>query len=108
MTAVLRMSEAQWQKRVTDYAAWKGWAWIHVRPARKKDDEWRTPVSGPLGKGWPDLLLVRRDRVVALELKSDRGKPSPEQERVLAVLSGAVQAMVARPRDWDHIQEVLA
>ncbi len=109
MTAALRLSEQDWQTRVTDYAALKGWAWIHVRPARTVKG-WRTPVSGPLGAGWPDLILVRDGRLVAIELKSASGRLTGEQRTVLAALSRipGVDTMVARPCDWGTVQEVLS
>ncbi len=108
MTATLRISEAQWQQRVTDLADLRGWAYIHLRPARTVKG-WRTAVSGPLGKGWPDLLLCRGDRLVAIELKAQHGRTTADQTAVLAALSLAgVRCLVARPSDWGTVQEVLA
>lgn len=82
-----RMSEADLMRAVTDLATILGWEWVHFRPAQTQRG-WRTPVQGPLGKGWPDLVLIRsRDRrLVFAELKSDKGKTSAEQERVFDVL----------------------
>jgi hypothetical protein len=62
------ISERDWQRQVTDAAELFGWTWVHFRPARTEHG-WRTPVSGPLGKGWPDLTLIR-ERVVYVELKA--------------------------------------
>jgi hypothetical protein len=109
VTAAIRLSEDAWQSRITDLLDLRGWLWIHIRPARTTQG-WRTPISGPLGKGWPDIIAVRGDRLVALELKSARGRVSPEQRGVidaLAVIPG-VTAMVARPADWAAVQELLS
>jgi hypothetical protein len=68
------------------------------------------PVSGPLGEGFPDLILVReRDRrLVLVELKSDTGRLTPAQVRVHACLRAAgVTVVVWRPRDWDDVVEAL-
>ena len=44
------MTEREFQQQVTDLAELYGWAWAHFRPAQPTKG-WRTPVSGPLGKG---------------------------------------------------------
>jgi hypothetical protein len=106
--AALRLSEADWQQRVTDLADLRGWGWVHFRPARTQQG-WRTPVSGPLGVGWPDLVLVRGERAIAVELKSAAGRASAAQVSVLEVLGrvSGVEALVARPSDWDRVQKLL-
>lgn len=108
MTATFRMSEDDWQSRVTDYLTLRRWLWVHHRPARTVNG-WRTPVSGPLGKGWPDIVAVRHERLLAIELKSDTGQVKPEQQAVLDLLARVpgITTLVARPADWDHLQEVL-
>lgn len=100
--SVPAISESEWLDQVTQVAAIYGWEWVHFRPARTAHG-WRTPVSGTLGAGWPDLVLVRPGRVVFAELKTGRNKPSAEQERVLAVLrsaAGLTDAGVVRVRTW--------
>ena len=59
---------------VTELATIYGWRWAHFRVARTKYG-WRTAVSGPLGAGFPDLVLTReRDgRMLMVELKTDTG-----------------------------------
>lgn len=70
----------------------------HFRPARTERG-WRTPVSGD-GKGWPDLIIVG-NRLIARELKSERGRTTPEQVVWRQVLFGAgVDATDWRPSDW--------
>ena len=108
MTGRALLTEAQWQRRVTDLADRRGWLWVHHRPARTNQG-WRTPVSGPLGVGWPDLILVRGDRLVAVELKSSTGRPTADQSAALAALAQVrhVQALLARPSEWGQMQELL-
>jgi hypothetical protein len=51
-------------------------------------------------KGWPDLVLLR-ERVLFVELKSATGRLSADQQRVIAQLQRAGQyALVWRPADW--------
>jgi hypothetical protein len=100
--------ERDLQDQITELAeTWLGWRWVHFRPARTKHG-WRTPVSGPLGLGWPDLILVRDSRIIAAELKSSTGVVSEAQADVLATLGLAgVEVYLWRPADWDSIVEVL-
>lgn len=105
------MLEADLQRAVTDLAAVLGWQWAHFRPAQTSKG-WRTPVSGPLGKGWPDLVLFRpRDRrFLAVELKRTGGKTTPDQDAALDVLRGCgVESYIWRPDDLDsgRVLEVL-
>lgn len=103
-------SERDLLDQVLELSALLGWEAAHFRPALTNRG-WRTPVQGSLGKGFPDLVLVReRDRrLIFAELKSDVGRLAPEQERVLELLRSIPGATVAiwRPRDWDTIVEVL-
>lgn len=106
MTAPARLAEADWQTRVTDLADLRGWRWAHFRPARTERG-WRTPVSGPLGAGFPDLVLVRH-RVLFVELKAERGRVTPEQRAVhIALRAAGAEVRVWRPVDWPEVQEVL-
>jgi hypothetical protein len=83
-----RTTGADLQRQVTDLAAILGWTWVHFRPAMTGRG-WRTPVEGPLGKGWPDLVLVReRDRrLIFAELKREISDPvTYDQDVVLETL----------------------
>lgn len=93
--------------QVVQLAEILGWSWVHFRPAQTARG-WRTPVSGTLGKGWPDLVLAKRGRVVFAELKSDAGRLDDAQTAVLDTLREAgAEVFVWRPRDWDGIVEAL-
>lgn len=95
------LTEAEFQRAVTDLAAILGWSWVHFRPAQTARG-WRTPVEGPLGQGWPDLVLVSplRRRFLAVELKRELGALSPDQEQVHRILeAGGLTVRVWRPSD---------
>jgi hypothetical protein len=59
--------------------------------------------------GLPDLILLRPPRLVIAELKTEKGRLSPEQAAWLAGLAKCpgVEAFVWRPRDMDEIEGVL-
>ena len=102
-----RLSESGFMRQVVELATILGWSTAHFRPAQTAKG-WRTPVSGDLGKGWPDLTLVRGERIIFAELKRDNGKLTPDQERVLNVLGGTgAEVRVWFPADFDRIAEIL-
>jgi hypothetical protein len=82
------MSERDFQRQVTDLAELLGWMWCHWRALRNGRGIWQVPVEGPLGKGWPDLTLVRaRDRrLIFAELKRELEHLSPDQVDVINAL----------------------
>jgi hypothetical protein len=61
-------------------------------------------------RGWPDLTLIRPPRLLFAELKTDKGKTTPHQDRWLELLRDVpgVETFLWRPADWDAIVEVLA
>ena len=100
------LSEKDFLQQVVALAEIRHWDWLHLRPGMTQHS-WRTPISGPLGKGWPDLMLVRGERILFAELKRDGAKPSPEQVEVLGILSGAAEVAVWTPLSWPEIERVL-
>jgi hypothetical protein len=81
------LTESQFQRQVTELAELYGWEWMHPRAGRTMDS-WRTPMSGTMAQGWPDLVLVHpaQRRILFVELKTDMGKLTSHQERVMDVL----------------------
>lgn len=77
------------QRRLTDALTWGGYLWAHMRPARTLKG-WRTPVAGPGGEGFPDLVAARDGQVLFIEVKRDGGKLTPGQRRWKAVLGDAM------------------
>lgn len=117
------MRESDFQRTVIEMAQHLGWRVAHFRPAQTEKG-WRTPVAAD-GKGWPDLVLVR-DRVLFVELKTDKGKLSLDQEQWRRAINGALDSwprghamqgtdydvdpfvhLVWRPAGLDRIEEVL-
>jgi len=91
----LAITEKQWQATVVKAARTLGWRVYHTYDSRR---------SQP---GFPDLVIVR-DRVVYLELKSEGGRLFRAQANWLAALGLAgAEVHVFRPSDWDLVSEVL-
>ena len=103
-TAILNtVTEAQLQDTVTGLMDIYKWTWVHHRPARRKNGDYVNAVSGSGAKGWPDLFAVRGSDAIAWELKTQRGKVSPEQTQWIGQLDlvPGVNARVIRPSDLD-------
>lgn len=101
------MDEKTWQQQVIDTAHMFGWRVAHFRPLLDSHKRWRTPVQAD-GKGWPDLVLVR-DTVLFVELKTDTSDLEPDQRLWLNLLTNAgVETAVWRPRDAEAVMQRLA
>jgi hypothetical protein len=83
------MTERMLQDAVVELALTLKWRTYHTYDSRR---------SNP---GWPDLILVRRNRIVAIELKSAKGRVSVEQLAWFGALEAAgVECHVYRPSEW--------
>ena len=97
-----KISEADLQHSVIDYAKLRGWMVCHYRPA-KTAKGWRTPLEGDAG--CPDLILARGGVVLLAELKSETGTFRPGQREWLE--AAGEHGRLWRPRDWKDIEETL-
>jgi len=85
------MTEAELLSNIRDVAGLFGWLVYHTHDSRRSES------------GFPDLCMVRGDRLLFCECKTATGKPTPEQLIWLRALSGvkAVEARLWRPEHWD-------
>ena len=105
---VVPITEREFQQQVTELASRLGWHWLHVERMGNAQGQWRTPVSGPLGRGFPDLLMVRRSTFLFAELKAQGKYPSELQKTALKILGLATpHCYIWRPSDFPQIVEVL-
>jgi hypothetical protein len=96
ITGPFKQPERSFQRQVIAYAEIRGWRWYHVPDSRRST------------AGFPDLVLVRRPRVVWAELKSQRGKATEDQRDWLDDLRASGQHVYLwRPSDWPEIEKVL-
>ena len=105
----LKLTELDFRRQVVSLAAIMGYEHVGFRVAQTTQG-WRTPVTGSLGKGWPDLVLVnpRKGRILFVELKAEKGIVSEHQSRVMEVLRLAgAEVYVWRPSDLDGLTDLL-
>jgi len=89
-------TEKQWQSEVIALAKDLGWLVYHT--LRSKGSE----------PGFPDLVMVRGERILFIELKTMKGKLSQTQSFWLEALSHTtVGVYVWRPSDIQEAAEVL-
>ena len=107
--AVARRTESGYQRTILQLARLLGWRCAHFRPGLTRKG-WRTPVQGD-GVGFPDLVLLRGERLLFVELKGRRGVTSPEQRAWLDALRRVPGAEVYEWRDgvtpWREVEGVL-
>jgi len=89
------MTEAEFQQQIIDTARLLQWRCYHTRDSRGSE------------AGFPDLVLVR-DRIVHLEVKTETGRLSTEQADWIAAINAAGgTALVVRPSQWEEIVAAL-
>ena len=87
-------TEKDFQAQVVEMAQDMGWLVYHPYDSRHSQ------------KGYPDLTMVRKERVIWAELKSEYGTVTGVQRLWLKALPMG-QVFVWRPKDWDTIVEAL-
>jgi hypothetical protein len=92
------MTERELLDNILSMARYLGWLGYHTHDSRH---------SAP---GFPDIFLVRGQRVLAIECKRQDGRTTPDQDAWLSALREAgIDAYVIRPNHWlsGYIEEVL-
>ncbi len=86
------MSERQLQDAVVEMARWRGWLVYHTHDSRRSEP------------GFPDLILLRGRRMMAVELKSATGALTVAQIQWLQgfakVADSVVEVETWRPKHW--------
>ena len=91
------MKERELQAMVKNIADLRGWEYYHTYDSRR---------SNP---GFPDVVMLRGERLIVAELKVQNGKVSDHQQRWLEKfkLTG-VEVYLWRPSDIRDIEEILS
>jgi hypothetical protein len=109
-------SEKALQAQVLDLAHRLGWRTAHIsssiRQVRRADGYHF--IGDAACAGFPDLVLVRRGRLLFIELKAPKGKLTELQSewlddlaKVANATAGQVEVHVWRPADLEAIARVL-
>lgn len=92
------------QKAAIAFAHLHGWHCYHVYDSRMASTKY-------VDKGFPDWMLAKDGRVLAIEFKTERGKLSLAQVEWIYQLSAEqrIECYIFRPHDWSsgHIEAVL-
>jgi len=91
-------SEAKWQSEVRELATLYGYyLQYHANDSRRSDP------------GWPDLVLLRPGRTLFIELKTNEGKLTVDQDRwIKGLRANGHECHVWRPRDREQVLKVLS
>lgn len=110
---VSTVSEAEFQTRLILHARSLGYSVYHHTTAGGNCRQCGARVTGGrivTSKGWPDLVIARADppRLIIAELKSEKGRQTPEQRTWQAILeANGVEYYLWRPSDWPDIERIL-
>lgn len=89
-------SERSFLQQVTDAARALGWCAYHTHDSRHS------------AAGFPDLILTRRPRCLAVELKRDGEQPTMAQWGWLDELGACgIETHVWHPSDWETLVTIL-
>lgn len=95
-------SEKDFQQQVKDLARLLGWKTYHTLRSKGSDP------------GFPDLIMLRKGRMVVAELKREDERPTDAQREWLDEFEGLalpcqlwIGVYVWHPSDWATIQRVL-
>jgi Holliday junction resolvase len=94
------VTEREWQRTVMALLELHGWGPIY--------HTWSS-VHSPAG--FPDLIAVRDNRILAIECKTQKGKVTDAQRKWLGALDGVkvIEAFVSRPApDLSELEQVMA
>ena len=95
-TIAASISEKEFMAQVVQLLKLFQWKYYHTYRSTRSPE------------GFPDLILVRGCVVLAVELKSEKGKVTEAQEEWLSALrKTAVKVKIWRPSDWEDIVKCL-
>ena len=96
------MSERELGRTIREMAEAFGWLCYQVLDTRN--------YAKRTSRGFPDQFIARPGQALALELKTERGIVTPDQELWVATLDSipGITSAVIRPSDLDQVEELLA
>ena len=108
------ITEADFQAAVIELAEAQGWKVAHFHDSRRWVPDKRHIGGGKWvgdaqAKGWPDLVLVRGEESLFVELKRD-GKGLTREQTAWgnALFNAGLNWQLWRPEDWPYIERTLS
>jgi len=96
-----KMKESDFQQAIITLAETCGWLVYHVANVQRQ-------LRSSTSVGFPDLILVKQQKLVAWECKIPPNKPTYNQNIWIKALQLAgVECRVITPDDWSYIQDIL-
>ena len=91
------LTEKDFMESIVELARQTGWLVYHTHDSRRSEP------------GFPDLVMTKVKRLVIAEIKTEKGKTSPAQDKWLETLRTArgVKVKLWRPSDWPEIERTL-
>ena len=115
-----KQTERAFQAQVVRYAELMRWRWWHDGATNQRARCRRCHAALRCAEcrelvrivrnaeGFPDLVLVRRPRLVFAELKADRTPVTAAQQEWIALLRACdLEAYIWRPKHWPDIERLL-
>ena len=91
-----RIHEKEWMQQVIDLARMLGYLVYHTHNSIRSE------------KGYPDLMCIRPPRLIVVEVKTLKGRLTPEQKKWLEWFKACgVETYVWRPNQLEEIIEIL-
>ena len=89
-----KMSEKAYQDQIVQLAKANNWLVYHTYDSRRSEP------------GFPDLIMVKGRRLIAIEVKKEGKKTTPAQDMWISAMNLVVStsAWVARPSDWEDVK----
>lgn len=98
------ITESTFQKWVQKLMTQQGWLWYHAADNIPRGG-WKANIK----PGFPDLVAVRRGRLLIAELKTQTGKiTDPQDDWLTALRTTGAEVHIWRPGDQQKIREILS
>jgi VRR-NUC domain-containing protein len=95
--------EKDFQRDLADYARSRGWYCVSIPAVKYGKGRFGTPRVFD-NEGWVDLVLVGRQRLIFVELKTNKGRVRAAQKEWHKRLENCgLDVRVWRPKDRDEI-----
>lgn len=100
--------ENDFMRQVMELAKLHDWKVAHFGSSVRVVGKNRVFVGDKDAAGFPDLIMVRGQRIIFAELKAPKGRLSETQVGwMLALQRAHDEAYVWRPDDWEEINHIL-